>query len=377
MKALHSLEHASMGSMLSVPYALSEGGWLSLIALLVIAIVCFYTGLLMKKCMDRNPLIKTYPDIGAQAFGKKGRIVISTFMDLELFLLAVEFLILEGDNLHKLFPNVCVHVFRKTVGGKQVFILLTALVMLPTTWFRSLSVLLAYVSAGGILASIVLIGTVFWIGAFEGVGFNQKGVLWRYNGLPTTISLFTFCYCGHPVFPTLCTSMKDKSQFPKVLQVCFIMSTISYGSMAILGYMMYGENLVSQVTLNLPIKSISSKIAIYATLINPITKYALIISPIAVALEDVTIFPNSKLLGSGPYQAYQACQAHQAWGAHPWGTRSLRVAAGTYRVLKGWGAWPAGLVRGGSSAATRSDLGPMGELPRFGGLGRLGRGPTS
>ncbi|KAG8381678.1 hypothetical protein BUALT_Bualt06G0146500 [Buddleja alternifolia] len=62
-----------------------------------------------------------------------------------------------------------------------------------------------------------------------------------------------------------------------------------------------------------------------------------------------------------PYQAYQA---HQAWGAHPWGP-------GTYHVLEGWGAWPAGLVRGGSSAATCSDLGPMGGLPRLGGLGRL------
>ncbi|KAG8383913.1 hypothetical protein BUALT_Bualt04G0063500 [Buddleja alternifolia] len=44
---------------------------------------------------------------------------------------------------------------------------------------------------------------------------------------------------------------------------------------------------------------------------------------------------------------------------------------GTYRVLEGWGAWPAGLVRGGPvqrSAATRSDLGPMGGLPRLGGI---------
>ncbi|KAI3467344.1 hypothetical protein Pfo_024007 [Paulownia fortunei] len=278
---------------LSIPYALSEGGWISLIALFGIALICFYTGLLLKRCMDANPLIKSYPDIGAQAFGKKGRVIISIFMYLELFLLAVEFLILEGDNLHKLFPNVYVHIFGKTIGGKQAFIMLTALVMLPTTWLRSLSIL-AYVSAGGILASIILVVTVFWIGAFEGVGFSEKGVLWRYNGLPTAISLYTFCYCGHAVFPTLCTSMKDKNQFPKVLLVCFILSTISYGSMAVLGYLMYGEHLMSQVTLNLPTRNISSKIAIYTTLINPITKYAIIVSPIATALEETLILQNSR-----------------------------------------------------------------------------------
>ncbi|KAK4481597.1 hypothetical protein RD792_012499 [Penstemon davidsonii] len=270
---------------LSIPYALSKGGWMSLIALFVIALLCFYTGLLMKKCMDVNPLIRTYPDIGAQAFGSKGRAIISIFMYLELFLLAVEFLILEGDNLHKLFPNVCFHIFGKRVGGKQAFILLTALVMLPTTWLRTLS-LLAYISVGGVLASVILVCTVFWIGAFEGVGFGGNGTLWRWNGLPTSISLYTFCYCGHAVFPTLCTSMKDKSKFPKVLLVCFVLSTISYGSMGVIGYLMYGENVMSQVTLNLPIKNGSSKLAIYTTLINPITKYAIIVSPISIALEE-------------------------------------------------------------------------------------------
>ncbi|KAH6798071.1 hypothetical protein C2S52_022625 [Perilla frutescens var. hirtella] len=278
--------------LLSIPYALSQGGWLSLTTLFGTAIICFYTGLLLKKCMDTNPLIKTYPDIGQAAFGKKGRALISIFMYLELFLLAVEFLILEGDNLHKLFPDTNVRVLGKVVGGKQVFIMLTALVMLPTTWLRNLS-LLGYVSVGGILASVILVAAVFWIGAFENVGFSEKGALWRYKGMPTAISFYTFCYCGHAVFPTLCTSMKDKTQFPKVLLVCFVLSSMSYGSMAVLGYLMYGENSMSQVTLNLPINHISSKIAIYTTLINPITKYAIIISPIATALEETFIKLNS------------------------------------------------------------------------------------
>jgi vesicular inhibitory amino acid transporter len=56
--------------------------------------------------------------------------------------------------------------------------------------------------------------------------------------------------------------------------------------MGILGYLMYGQNLKSQVTLNLPIRKISTKIAIYTTLINPLTKYAVIITPIATAIED-------------------------------------------------------------------------------------------
>ncbi|PQQ19554.1 vacuolar amino acid transporter 1 [Prunus yedoensis var. nudiflora] len=251
---------------LSIPFALSEGGWLSLILLFLLALLCWYTGLLLQRCMDANLHIKTYPDIGDVAFGLKGRITISIFMYLELYLVAVEFLILEGDNLNQLFPNMGFNMAGIKVGGRQCFVLLTAVVILPTTWLKNLG-LLAYVSAGGVLASAVLVACVFWVGAVDGVGF-----------------------------PTLCNSMKDRSQFSKVLLVCFITSTITYGSMAVLGYLMFGQYLNSQVTLNLPIRKISSRIAIYITIINPLTKYAIVITPIAAAIEEARPFRNSRVI---------------------------------------------------------------------------------
>ncbi|WJZ81112.1 hypothetical protein VitviT2T_000970 [Vitis vinifera] len=278
---------------LSIPYALSQGGWLSLILLFLVAILCWYTGLLLRRCMDAHPLIKTYPDVGELAFGMKGRTMIALFMYLELYLVAVEFLILEGDNLEKLFPTMSFKVAGLKIGGRQGFVLLAALVILPTTWLRSLG-LLAYLSAGGVFASVIVVGCVFWAGAVDGVGFHERGMVLNWSGLPTTISLFVFCYCGHAIFPTLCTSMKDKSQFSKVLLICFALSTINYGSMAILGYLMFGENLRSQVTLNLPTGKMSSKLAIYTTLINPLTKYGIIITPIANAIEDTFSFHNSR-----------------------------------------------------------------------------------
>jgi vesicular inhibitory amino acid transporter len=165
--------------------------------------------------MDSDPLIRSYPDIGERAFGCKGRYLVSIFMYLELYLVAVEFLILEGDNLYKLFPNAGFKLAGIYIGGKTGFVLLTALVILPTTWLKSLG-MLAYVSAGGVSASVILVGCVWWVGAVDGVGFHEDGVLLNWGGLPTTLSLFTFCYCGHAVFPTLCNSMKDRSQFSKV-----------------------------------------------------------------------------------------------------------------------------------------------------------------
>ncbi|RYR17885.1 hypothetical protein Ahy_B03g062555 [Arachis hypogaea] len=282
---LNGLNALSGVGILSMPYAVSQGGWMSLILLLIVATVCWYTGLLLQRCMDAHPLIKSYPDIGEVAFGYKGRTMVAIFMYLELYLVAVEFLILEGDNLEKLFPNMDFKIGSLRIGGKAGFVLLTALAILPTTWLKSLGVL-AYISIGGVVASLILIACVVYVGEVDGIGFHQKGELVNWKGLPSAVSLFAFCYCGHAVFPTLRNSMKDRTQFYKVLMVCFITSTITYGSMAIIGYKMFGEHVNSQVTLNLPTKKISTKIAIYTTLINPFTKYAVIITPITNAIEE-------------------------------------------------------------------------------------------
>ncbi|CAN0923652.1 Amino acid transporter AVT1J [Linum grandiflorum] len=213
---LNGLNALSGVGILSIPFALSQGGWLSLAILLLVASLCFYTALLLRRCMDTDALIKTYPDIGYRAFGSKGRALVSIFLYLELYLVAVEFLILEGDNLDKLFPNTRFKLFGGVeLGGKEAFVLLSGLVILPTTWLRSLGVM-AYVSVGGVVASIVLVVCVLWVGAVDDVGFHENGQILRWEGLPTAISLFTFCYCGHAVFPTLCNSMKDKTQFSKV-----------------------------------------------------------------------------------------------------------------------------------------------------------------
>jgi vesicular inhibitory amino acid transporter len=203
--------HAGVG-LLSIPYALSEGGWLSLIVFLAIAVICFYTGLLLRRCMDSSSLVDTYPDIGAHAFGWRGRVIVAAFMYLELYLVAIDFLILEGDNLHKLFPAASFRLGALSVDGKQAFVLAATLAVLPTTWFSSLNVL-AYVAAGGALASVVLIAAVLWVGLFDGVGFRQRGRLVHWAGMPSAMSLYSFCFSGHAVFPMIYTGMKDRKRF--------------------------------------------------------------------------------------------------------------------------------------------------------------------
>ncbi|KAJ8774992.1 hypothetical protein K2173_019996 [Erythroxylum novogranatense] len=283
MTIFNGINALSGVGILSIPYALASGGWLSLIMFLFIAIAAFYSGLLIKRCMDADSNIRTYQDIGAHAFGNVGRVLVLIFMNAELYLVITGFLIVEGDNLHNLFPHMEVEVAGMRIGGKQGFIILVAVVILPTVWVDNLS-LLSYISASGVLASAIILGSIFWTGAFDGVGFQQKGTLINWKGLPTAVSLYAFCFCAHPVFPTMYTSMKSRHQFSNVLFLCFTLCTICYAAMAVLGYLMFGSDVQSQVTLNLPIEKFSSRLAIYTTLVNPIAKYALMMTPVVDAI---------------------------------------------------------------------------------------------
>lgn len=71
---------------LSTPYALKEGGWLGLSILLIFAVLSFYTGMLLRDCLDSEPGLETYPDIGQAAFGTVGRIAISVSLVLLKYL---------------------------------------------------------------------------------------------------------------------------------------------------------------------------------------------------------------------------------------------------------------------------------------------------
>ncbi|CAO2203921.1 unnamed protein product [Urochloa humidicola] len=274
---------------LSMPYAVSQGGWASLALFALVGALCYYTGTLIERCMRADPdAIRSYPDIGEFAFGSGCRRAIALFMYVELYLVAISFLVLEGDNLHKLFPGAAVEFLGCRLEGKQLFIALAAAVVLPTTWLRNLGVL-AYVSAVGLVASAALTASLVWAGVAEpetGFFHRSNTTVLNPSGIPTSLGLYFVCFTGHAVFPTIYSSMRNSRHFSKVLLVSSVICSLNYGLTAVLGYMIYGDGVQSQVTLNLPSGKLYTKVAILMTIINPLAKYALLAAPITAAVEE-------------------------------------------------------------------------------------------
>lgn len=144
----------------------------------------------------------------------------------------------------------------------------------------------------------------------DGVGFHETGPLFKLSSLPVSIGLYGFCYSGHAVFPNIYSSLRNRNAYNKVLGIrcalninhdlyigsclcrfmnmskerrlsslisfvacalirSFILCTLLYSGMAVMGFTMFGEDTASQITLNLPKQFLASNIAVWTT-VSPV-----------------------------------------------------------------------------------------------------------
>ncbi|KAI7745756.1 hypothetical protein M8C21_021939, partial [Ambrosia artemisiifolia] len=307
---------------LSTPYAVKEGGWVGLLLLFLFGVLSFYTGILLRYCLDSQPGLETYPDIGQAAFGTTGRLVISAC--------CVEYIILESDNLSSLFPNAHVNLGGLILNAHYLFAIIITLAVLPTVWLRDMSVL-SYISAGGVVASVLAAGCLFWVGLVDNVGFQiETTKALNLSSFPVAIGLYGYCYSGHAVFPNIYTSMAKRSQYPMVLLTSFCICGILYAAVAVMGYMIL-EELIPSNHMKSHLYSITIRTGlVLSTLVVAlcIPFFGLVMSLIG-SLLTMLVHPKGK---DNSFSGIDVCLDHRDWN-HLLRYWNLYIAIGNHSTV--------------------------------------------
>ncbi|GBB94546.1 hypothetical protein RclHR1_02380005 [Rhizophagus clarus] len=270
---------------LALPLGFKYAGWVLGFAIFFFCLmVTKYTAKVIKRCLDYDERLYTYADMGAVAFGEKSRMYIAALFCLELIASGVALVILIGDSLHTIFPDVPLNLLKVIA-----WFIMTPLTMIAIRY-------LSYFSLLGIISAVCLVNVMVIDGFAKR---EQPGSLvdpmdtdWfpiQWYNVPMSFGLIMAGFTGHAVFPSVYRDMKNPKQYPKMVNYTYLLTAAIYFLMAACGYLMFGRKVMQEITQNIMetkgYNRILNQIMIWLVAAYPIPKYALIMNPINLTCE--------------------------------------------------------------------------------------------
>ncbi|KAI8336936.1 transmembrane amino acid transporter protein-domain-containing protein [Chlamydoabsidia padenii] len=270
---------------LALPLAFRLAGWFfGFVILIFCCLATNYTAKILVKCLDTQPEAGSYGDIGAIAFGHRGRVFIGGVFIVELVTVGVAMVILLGDAIQSLFPMTSMITTR----------MISFFILTPTLFFPIRQ--LAYASFIGIVSCICFLFIVLYDGVNK---HTTPGSLWApaptewfpnsYYGIPISFGLIMSVYTGAAVFPALYRDMDEPKKYSKVVDVSYSITTISYIIMAWAGYTMFGTSTMKEITQNLSVTEgfnrLLNRAVLWLVFMTPIAKYGVMMNPLQMAWE--------------------------------------------------------------------------------------------
>lgn len=231
----------------ALPLGLKYAGWVfGLLLLLVLACGTFCTAELLSRCLDTDPTMMSYADLGYAAYGRRGRALISCLFTLDLLGSGVSLIILFGDSLNALFPSHSSNFFKVLS-----FFAVTPAIFIPLNILSNISFL-------GIMSTIGTVSLIIVCGLLknESPGSLLQPMethLWPENmmGFCLSIGLLSACWGGHAVFPNLKTDMRHPEKFKDCLKTTYKITSMADIGTAVVGFLMFGNLVHDEITKNL------------------------------------------------------------------------------------------------------------------------------
>ncbi|KRZ72449.1 Vesicular GABA transporter [Trichinella papuae] len=272
----------------SLPYTILHGGFWSIFALVLVAYVCYYTGLILVECLyDENGVRRhgSYKAVAEVCWGKRwGGILVFSAQMIELLMTCILYIVLCGDLMENSFPTI--------TTDKMGWMLLSAAALLPCAFLRDLRAVswLSFWNA----VTHVLINLIVVIYCFT------RASQWTWSSLkitvnsrtfPTVLGIIVFSYTSHIFLPSLEGSMEDRRQFRTMLKWSHFAAALFKALFALFGFLTFGEFTEEEVTNNLPSQQFKAVINVILVL-KALLSYPLPYFTIVQLLEELLFHGN-------------------------------------------------------------------------------------
>ncbi|KAJ7071327.1 transmembrane amino acid transporter protein-domain-containing protein [Mycena amicta] len=271
--------------LLSVPLAFALSGWVAAtILILSYAYISCYTAKVLGRLILDDAKMHCYTDVAKKAFGVWSSPILGLLFCFELFAVSVLLVTLYADSLYSILPQFSPNTYK-----------LASLVIILPTVFLPLSIL-SYSSILGIISTILIIGVVLYDGLTK---HSAPGSLWSpaqtslefrsWKGLGIAFGLFIAGFGCHPLIPSLVRDMKEPHRFERMINISFGIATFIYALVATAGYLMFGNSVSGEISLDLlrtpGYSDLVNYLALWMLVLSPLSKFALTTQPLTATLE--------------------------------------------------------------------------------------------
>ena len=283
----------------SFPYAVLQGGYWALVAMVVVAYICCHTGKILVECLYevnqdgvKVRVRDSYVAIAEECWGKNigGRLVNIAQM-IELLMTCILYVLLCGDLMIGSFPESPIDL--------SSWIMISTVFLLPCAFLKDLRHVswlsfwctMAHMCINGIIIIYCLTKAAEW----KWSEVQVKIDIWTF---PISLGIVVFSYTSQIFLPTLEGNMVDKSQFHCMMHWTHIAAAVFKALFSYIGFLTWGFATQEVITNNMPtpaLKIIVNLILVVKALLSYPLPYFAAVDLLETALfqgKPTTLFPT-------------------------------------------------------------------------------------
>nr|QQY02486.1 vesicular inhibitory amino acid transporter [Cryptocotyle lingua] len=304
---------------LGIPYACVHAGWVSIPVIILVSLICCYTGRLLGECLYIYPetdcpsyftsseqlsrrvrVRSTNACIAADVLRYGGRRFVSIAVIAELFGVIVLYLILLGQSTSALLGSVVNSPwpisYWTTIMTYLSVPLLLCRRMRVVTWFGVLCLV-------GLSLSIAIV--IIYCGLELSSTHGMWSTLWapRLSQLPVSICIIVFSFCAHSALPGIEGSMAKPEQYNTMLYVSFAVAAVAKILIGWIPAFVFGDDVAQAVTDSMSARPVLVIFVHVAVLINVFFSIPLVFFILGEQL-DCSVssnFPTNFFLNRRPF----------------------------------------------------------------------------